>query len=417
MAPAKLFLFALATVPALFAQLAAAAGGKKDGLASESLEDTQFVGNLTEEKGGWVDPGVCAGDYCIYSNRYIAGGRGVSIVTNSKNKAQMSRTEGWLKQAESNWMPREPPFELKELEDGTKAFVANTTIKRGTPLMGFTPILIVHKEFFEDVKKAADQDRVLSAAVKLLPWATRQKFAAQKVAKSTGHKVKDAIMSLPFETDLGYATMATEESTEKHFLLYPETAGLRHDCRPNTAYYIDGFLAHRTVAARKIEPGERLTISLTDFFSGRAARRAQHKRLYGHECECQQCRAGGDLQELKKSDDRLKQIMDIETELKDHTSTHVTAEMIERLIKLYKDDRLQAKLSGAYQLAALNYNYIGKHKDAVRYANLANQAAIIEQGPESVDALTMRILANDPQGHYSWNQKDKYKGPNVGKRS
>lgn len=416
MARTALFYLLLTVVPSLFGGKALAAD-KSDGLAQESIDKTQqYAANLTEQKGGWVEPGVCAGQYCVYSNRYIAGGRGISLVTTNVNRQQVDRTERWLKHANVHGAGREPPFEVKELADGRVAYVANKTIKRGAKIMGWTPVLLVHQRFFHDVKEA-DQDRLLDAAVKLLPWATRQKLNAEKVEKSTGHKIKDLILARPFDVNLAIQTRPDDDTDEKHYLHYPEAAALVHHCRPNLAYHIDRNLAHHTVAARKLQPGDELTIALTDPFLGRAARQGQYRTISGGACNCGHCHAGGNADEWKKSDKQLKEIKDIETHLKDHTSTYVTAKMIERLVELYKSEGLHAKLAAPYELAALNYNYLGHHKEAVKYANLANQAGIIEQGPDSVEALTMRILADDPQGHYSWKQKDKYKGPNVGKKT
>ncbi len=214
------------------------------------------------------------------------------------------------------------------------AYVANTTIKRGTRIMALSPVLVVHKDFFEEVRKAADQDRLLDAALKPLPWATRQKFNAQRVEKSTGHKVKDAVMGRAFELDMRPSGGPQDDANEKHYLNYPEGAAFTHDCRPNLAYHIDGHLAFQAVAARKILPGEELTIVLTDPFSAASSRKGQIKKATGHACTCSQCTGGGNIQELKKSDERLKEIKGIEAHLKDHTSEHVTSKMIERLVEL-----------------------------------------------------------------------------------
>jgi hypothetical protein len=46
--------------------------------------------------------------------------------------------------------------------------------------MSWSPVLMVHKNFFEDVVKKAERTRILEQAVSFMPEATRVKFDRQR---------------------------------------------------------------------------------------------------------------------------------------------------------------------------------------------------------------------------------------------
>jgi hypothetical protein len=79
--------------------------------------------------------------------------------------------------------------------------------------------------------------------------------------------------------------------------------------------------------------------------------------------------------------------------------------MIEQLLALYKKERLEFKIAGAYTLAALSYNMFGKLGMARKYARQSVEAGLLESGPDALDVREMRDLADDPKSHWSWNMK------------
>lgn len=79
--------------------------------------------------------------------------------------------------------------------------------------------------------------------------------------------------------------------------------------------------------------------------------------------------------------------------------------MIEEYLTLYRKERLEFKIAGAYTLAALNYNLFGKADMAKKYARLSVEAGLLESGPDSGDVRQMEILADNPKSHWSWNMK------------
>ena len=158
-------------------------------------------------------------------------------------------------------------------------------------------------------------------------------------------------------------------------------------------------MLHHTHAVRDIAAGEELTISYLDSFSTQAERKSRARGSWGFDCSCSQCRLPKKLSDA--SDAILAEIRQIEGQLED-LNKKVTSGLIEKLVKLYKKERLESKISNAYTLAALNYNLLGMAKQATKYAALAAEAALLERGPRSADVETMRELLKSPKQHWSW---------------
>jgi hypothetical protein len=363
--------------------------------------------------GGWLDPKICAGAYCVYANKDVARGRGLSVITTVQNLQKIRRIQHRLDDEEvSRYEEKEGgarPFEARDVDGKGLSLVAKEGLRRGEKLMAWSPVLMIRKEFFEDVE-AEKQDALLAAAFQLLPEETRRKFREQtKVADAGLSKVlKDVILKHAFESDVGWA--ANGRPNELHYVVYPEVAALKHACRPNVGFFIDGHHVHHTVVVRRIQPGEELTISrIVDLVLTRLERQRVLKKWKGGECTCSLCSGGKESSSVAESDKRVKEIKRIYAKLSDHESRGVTTDMIARYIKLYKEEHLETSMADMYELAAINYNYLGYSEEAGKYATLAAQAASIEGGTNSNSAIAMRILAKDPMGHYSYKMKIKNK--------
>lgn len=413
---------AIAALCSLLAQGTLVAAGKADQvplnsaqaneLVYESIEGLgNFASNLTAGwlgGAGWYNPKLCSNGYCVFANKAIANGRGMAMVTSSTHMQKLKRLEPVLNLPGINGPAdpsKPPPYEEKEIPGRGIVLVANQTLKRGDQVMSWSPVLIVHKSFYDDVP-VEEQTGLLAAAVALLPDATRAKFTRQVRAANAikSRDIRDIVRKHSFESNLGYRFAPGESETEKHYVTFPEVTSVAHDCRPNMAYHIDYSHVHRTTAARKVLPGEELTISYISPFGSRAERQQWLKEWHGEGCSCMQCHGGatGDLGAIAKSDANLEEIQNIEKVLKDHTSRGVTTEMIARLIELYKEERLESRFSDMYETVALNYNNLGYAKRAKKYALLSAQAGAVERGPDANDILAMRIMADDPEGHYSY---------------
>jgi hypothetical protein len=382
----------------------------------EAMPETQkYAENVTiridKHPPGWYPTEICAGIYCLFSNRDLARGRGMVMISTAQNFQRLKRIDKQVSAPQYNTHVHPPPFYLEADPEGGERMVANQTIRRGTALTLWTPVLLLQANFFNETSEA-DQTRLLDGAIQLLPDATRNKLMTQ-VDKYTDGNLKKFITLHPFESDLGTSVPGSDHG--KHTVCYPEAVAYRHDCRPNVAFYIDSQHAIQSTVVRKVQPGEQLTISYINPFKPRSERRKTVEDWRGTPCSCSHCMAGGNLLDLAKSDTRINELSTIEAELKDPDSKSVNTAMIARFLELFAEDRLQVKLADAYQLAALNYNNLGFSKRATKYANLAVQAGYIEHGPDSNDAIAMRILANYPTEHYSYRARIKKRTPPGGK--
>lgn len=351
----------------------------------------------SDQQTGWDVPRHCVREYCVYSNRKFAGG--IVVVTNSENAKQISRLSDMT--GMSGIPLRVPPFYATEIPGKGIGLVANRTIKRGEAIMVWQPSYMIHRKLLSaDVDVSSEEQQyLLDAALQKLPAARRRAFSRQ-LGQFGGHRVSDILLTNSFQMDVGGEGLPPGGDEGHHLGNFPDVSRLNHDCRPNVAFRIDGRLAHHTHAVRDITVGEELTISYTNPFSLHGDRQGHILQSWGFRCTCPHCSMSKD--EILQSDARLYEINEIEAELGSFVSNRVTLDMVRRLLVLYEEERLDAKVHGAYVLAALNYNLFGDAENARKYAQLAVEAGIIEFGPEADDVRSMSELADNPQGHFTW---------------
>jgi hypothetical protein len=406
--------------------------GSGDGLAYDPIQKVDIYTDnatahapLTPPVEGWWNSKICSGAFCVYTNRRIAKGRGLVVVTKAEEFQKLERIEDHLNRGENKYLEDPVPFTTTQVLHKGPGLTATKPIRRGKPLMVWSPVLIVHKSLFDQVPKKKERTRLLEAAISFLPDSTRATFNAQRGGGNTNNpprSVEAILLAHPYEIDLGYAThKQTEENHSKHYANYPEAAALQHDCRPNVATYLDGAFALRATVARRVQAGEELSVSYVDPFLPRDERAAWVRRHRGVEgsggeevqgCPCKACSPDGGPKGEKavEGEKRLKEILRIRGELRNHDSKVVDFKLIERFLKLYEEERLHVRLAEAYELAAVNFNYLGDDKRAKKYADLAVQAGIVEGGVESNDVIAMRIMAKDVKGHYSYRYTLKRRG-------
>jgi hypothetical protein len=402
--------------------------GSADGLVYEPIQNGEiYTDNATAQVPpveGWWDSKICSGAYCVYANRRLAKGRGMAIVSKADEFQKLTRLEAHFDRGENKYFDDPVPFVSTEILEKGTGLTANKTLRRGKPLMTWSPVLLVHTSLFDDVPKKKDRTRLLEAAVSFLPQTTRTKFNTQRSSPSlhqttnpTPKSIESILLAHPFEIDLGYATPHRPNQQQpdddegpaphsKHYANFPETAVLQHDCRPNVAWHIDESFSLRLTVARKTQVGEELSVSYIDPFLARAERNAWVKRHRGSGggCPCRACSPpGGEKgEEWAKGGKRLEEVLELKAVLRNHDSRGVTVEKVERFVKLFEEERLQVRLAEAYELAALNFNYLGEDRKAKKYADLAVQAGIVEGGAGSNDVVAMRVMAKDVKGHYSY---------------
>ncbi|KAK1758937.1 HET-domain-containing protein [Echria macrotheca] len=336
----------------------------------------------------WEGPGRCAGRYCIYSNRGFANGRGIVAITTAASFAIL-RT---LKETSTDQTDPAPPYYLAPVPGKGLGLIANRTLHRGDALMIEPPAVLVHRGLLETVPPAT-QHPLLDEAITNLPAARRETFLAQ-MGHFQGHRVASILATNTFQMDIG-------GPDGHHFGSFPEVSRLNHDCRPNVAFRLDyKTLTHRTTVVRDVRPGEELSITYLDSAEPRARRMHRARQAWGFTCGCSQCRLADAA--AAKSDRRLEEMKAIEARLADFGDDGVNAGLLRRLVRLYKDERMEVEMGGAYTLVALNYNMLGDAKNAVKYARLAREAVVIEGGEEAGDAEAMSMLAEAPKEHFTW---------------
>ncbi|KAK7951304.1 SET domain-containing protein 5 [Apiospora aurea] len=274
--------------------------------------------------------------------------------------------------------------------------VATRLIRRGEEIMTARPAVVAHEDLVDELELAS-QNALLDHAARVLPGERRKRFLAQ-AGELGGHRIADIMFTNSFQVSLGL-------QGEPHFGNFPEVSRLNHDCRPSIAYYIDENLTHHTHAVRDIQPGEELIISYLDSFRARSVRQARARASWGFSCGCSQCSLPE--AEAEASDARLVSIYQVETQLTDLNNANVSTSTIDRLVALYKEERLDHKIADAYTLAALNYNTFGVEATAKEYAKLSLEQGLLEHGHDSADMEAMRIVAVDPKSHWSWNTRQR----------
>ncbi|KAB5540286.1 hypothetical protein GE09DRAFT_1136665 [Coniochaeta sp. 2T2.1] len=258
--------------------------------------------------------------------------------------------------------------------------------------MSHTPTLLIHRTFLESLAPHANQP-LLDAAASSLPPTTRSLFLSQ-MGHHGGHKVTDILATNSFQTN----------TDGHHYGNYPAVSRFNHDCRPNVAFYIDSRLNHRTTTVREVARGEELTISYLDSFAPRKERQQRAVGAWGFRCGCAQCSLSE--REGEKSDRRLEEIARLRGVLEDVESKGVDGRMVRRYVKLWRDERLDFAMAGAWTVVALNWNMLGEEEMARKYARLAVEAGEIEFGEDGAgDVREMRELERWPKRHVSWRRR------------
>ncbi len=298
----------LLPVFALVAAVRAGTPQEHADLASQEIKLTdQYGDNLTATADvpskGWYNPKICFEDYCVFANREVAGGRGIAIVTVEDEMENLRSLAEHMPQPGSS--PPPWPFSAKGEEPGRPAaYVADEALRRGRELIRATPVLIVNQAFFNDTP-LREHTRLLEAAVRLLPDATRELFDRQRSQGGRTRNITEIVRAHPFVGSP--QTAAHYMSSEPHYFHYPEVGPFTHNCRPNVANFLDRNFVFRSAVARRVQPGDALTISHIYPLKTRAERQEMAGGLWGRPCSCDKCTGGGDLSAISKSDDRPTQ--------------------------------------------------------------------------------------------------------------
>ncbi|KAL1854830.1 SET domain-containing protein 5 [Diaporthe australafricana] len=415
---------------------------------TESSSTSEAPQDEDDTSGGWIGPHACAGDYCVYAHPTFAAGRGIALITTPESAqalanlpvfselASPSASEAFLKSANINM--RNPATEVRYVPGKGRGLAAAQPIHRGTQVMAYTPALLLHRNLVDDLGRA-DQLRLLRDAVGRLPASsTRVAFWRQlgQTHADGDDDILDIVMNNSFNLPLLPGT-----GLGPFIGNFPEVSMYNHDCRPNVAFHLDHGIIHRTTAVAGgnsggvgVPAGQELSISYVDGFRVRDVRRARTLRNWGFECACAQCSLPEAL--ANASDHRLFRLYEVENSLllsagdapnaaasgqkkqkrgggdKEAQAAYETRTLdsVSLLLSLYEQERLlEAHGSSAYRVAALNYNSFRRAEGAVKYALLALEQFVVEEGANSVSVREMVALLDDPEAHWSWGLRAKGK--------
>ncbi|KIJ39063.1 hypothetical protein M422DRAFT_175701 [Sphaerobolus stellatus SS14] len=354
----------------------------------------------------WVEPIPCKANiygnvtYCVFSTHSYAQGRGISLVTTQEIASWFIQRMAPELTASVNDVSN-PPFIQKPMPGKGVGLIAKHTIQRGQIIHAHTPVLIVHKVMDEGLQ-VNDRLELQRIGVERLPEASRRLYMGL-MGHGEGQdvdKVEAVMITNSFQMILGDEE---KEEDEPHNGVYPETARTNHDCRPNTAYYINkGTLIHYTHAVRPIMEGEEITLTYTNHMASHEERTAALDESWGFTCTCSLCSLPPSY--ISASDRRLQLITSLQDQLTtDWSVTHpLSPEAGETLVSLYIQERLESEISQAYMLAALAYAAVGEEYPAIKYAALAVEYGLLISGPEDEEVVAIKEFLEDPKLHWAW---------------
>ncbi|KAK4194846.1 hypothetical protein QBC40DRAFT_187244 [Triangularia verruculosa] len=359
--------------------------------SEDTVPEVNF--NLEGEHSGelpspWEGPSHCvSGDHCLYFNPKGNNNNGQVLIT-TPNYAYLTATFPKIT-SETQIAPNS--FHLAPIPGKGNGFVADRLIKKGEVIMQRQPSFLVHADAHIEMKPEV-QEKIYQTALSKLSKDAQEKFLAQ-----FGDGVRTKIDKNSFR-------IVVDPSGDKesgHLGVFVDVSGFNHDCRPNVHYRITNT-THTTVAVRNIHPGEELTIS---YIYGIARRSTRQKELqdWGFECTCSQCTLNS--LEMAASDARVKEIKRLEEEIEEKMSKRgedIKPEMGGKLVEMYLEEKLFAYLAPTYVRAALIYSMFGNEVKAKEYAEEAVGALTREYGTHAKDIQSMRELAADVKGHWSW---------------
>ncbi|GAB0138347.1 hypothetical protein EsDP_00006583 [Epichloe bromicola] len=340
---------------------------------------------------------ACTDRYSIYTDAHFWGERGISFVT-TESVFRSAVSEGldrhYRRDAAGSAVARDAFAERRM--DGEKGvgLVARRALPRGELLIWEPPTLVVHLDARRHVPDQA-RLRMQRAAVEALPLEARSE-TLRLMGHWGGDEIEDRLRTNSFTISLG--------EPMDHHALFTQTSRLNHACRPNCVYQFDRrTLTHKVYTIQDVEPGQELTISYIEPIATYEERR-QIIQTWGFNCSCSAC----ELPEAERrdSDRSIGLIREYTRELQDWTDqSRGTPGLAERLVRLYREERLYTDVADAFQLAAWAYGAVRDRYNALRMASCAvgyGLTAWREMGIRINDTL---LFMMDPEAHWTWGKR------------
>ncbi|EGF99279.1 uncharacterized protein MELLADRAFT_68699 [Melampsora larici-populina 98AG31] len=340
---------------------------------------------------------------CIYLNYKFDHGRGMVFLSYPSIFKEILTTFTIFKTDKAHTgqeKTSEQKFEVVDMpQKGGKGSVASRRFYPGDPVVSEHLVFIMLSE--PEVFARKDINKIMKRAVDYLPFETRATFAT---LHGEGDTQEDWIRST-FKRNNFYIPLKANDREYRFGAIVFQPTRLNHDCRPNTAYYVDGVtLTLHMHALRDIAPGEELTDSYIDTSTYRDERKQNLQKNYGFDCTCSICSLPSHM--IKLSDYHIEKIQKLNAALDNYTPTSIaTPGMAEQLINLYKLERLDITIYKAYTRASVAYNAVGDTDQAKIYAALALTHGLIAAGPRWSDWPTVLKLEQNPEEHWSYKSR------------
>lgn len=373
-----------------------------------------------DDSAGWTGPHHCAGVYCVYTHPTFASNRGIALITDSTTANALANLPLFVTLADPKTAPsvlntntQSAHVETRPIPGkGRGLVVKDSALHRGEQIMAYTPALILHRSLIDDLTRA-EQLALLRDAVSRLPEPTKISFWKQ-LSQTGSNSNEDDILEIIMNNSFNLPA-APEAVPAPLIGNFPEVSMYNHDCRPNTAFHLahGGFLHRTTVAASShLLPGEELSISYVDSFRTHAVRNARTMRNWGFTCSCAICTAGGDAGR-NASDNRLWWIYEVENSLfinqrsrREGKNEQEELDAVELLVSLYRQERLlESHGAVMYRVVAMVCSAWKRKELAIKWALLALDAYLVEEGEGSEGLREVVALLEAPEKHWSWGRR------------
>ncbi|KAG9229945.1 putative N-lysine methyltransferase SMYD2 [Amylocarpus encephaloides] len=345
----------------------------------------------------WTTKPSCVSDdsgqeFCVYTNSNFANGRGISFFTTEEISESVKDLAAFSEEGVHDEVNvfSDPPWEVRNIPGRGNGLFATRKLERGDLIIADTPLGVYNSDaFFADyglgyqyLRKTYDQ----------LPEESRV-ILMSTAAHSPGDPIMERINTNAF---------AGEFEGQNHFFLYPETALMNHDCRPNSMYYHNtSSLIHSAHASRTINPGEEITITYINLLQSGTERQEILKMMWGFDCTCELC-SGSELSKAR-SDMNIEKIVQYHKDLADWTSSSpASPQLAEHLLELYNKEHLYAALGTGHMFASLAFNAVGNVDMAFQHAEKALEAGMVSSGSVIDDVEEMKTLMKGPKVHWSF---------------
>ncbi|WQF90293.1 Putative SET domain superfamily protein [Colletotrichum destructivum] len=284
--------------------------------------------------------------YCVFADSHFNHGKGIAVITTPDRARHIFNSITSLSGHPS--IPLEPLFTTRASGSKGRGIFAIKHIPAGSLITQESPIVFLDRNWMEDISSEEARTALQALAVEKLPSTTRQTvhelyagpYAYEQSLKqrlwTNGYGVSSGpTLSWPgleSESDLGMIAIHANISDWN-------------------------LLAHRLYAVRDITTDKEITISYINPVQTFQEQQKYARDVLGFKCAYSQCKAPRKFADL--SDDRINEILLLESYLESRVAPAEPTAMAELLVSLYKQEGLDSYICKAYAIEAREWNSAG----------------------------------------------------------